>query len=97
MQGTCLLSTDGISRPVWKHLRFNGRSRRLGPFVAHSSPLLCLVSRHALQGVPGHPLQLRWWVFVLQPAINNRRLLADEVEFPYQGPAVVHQNPLLEG
>jgi peroxiredoxin len=33
MQGTCLLSTDGISGPVWKHLRLNGRSRRLGPWM----------------------------------------------------------------
>src|ERR1039458_3316931 len=31
------------------------------------------------------------------PAASDRRSLAAEVEFPHQAPAVIHQNPVLQG
>jgi len=67
-------STAALSAHTWDQA-----NTRVPHPHAHPS---CQVPRHAIQNVPGHPLQ--FWVreLVRQPAIDDRRLLAGEVEFP---------------
>src|ERR1035437_10963560 len=57
-------------------------------------PTECPVPRHPLQNVPPHPLQFRRWNVIRYPAVDDRRPLDTEVEFPDQGSAVIGLNPL---